>query len=235
MHVVLRGLAPGFQHIRNSYAGAGNQNATTLEWLLDSNDAMDSATGPQAAFATQVAPCNMLNSAGRLHCQRPASLFDFLWFETNGNHFTEECRNLQRSKKQRKANRTRSKASSSKAKPQQGKPTDSAPAEFASEGRILSSSNLVTNQYWSPDTGATCHMTPHKGWGLSHCWKGITPGVVLQCTLCTLPCIQYTLPVLPYSTWLHFHWRWSLPLHQQGWPRPLSGHSHRPLAALASF
>ena len=46
MHVVLRGLAPGFQHIRNGYTGAGNQNAATLERLLDSNDAMDSATGP---------------------------------------------------------------------------------------------------------------------------------------------------------------------------------------------
>ena len=49
MHVILRDLAPGFQHIRNSYASAGDQNATTLEQLFDSNDAMDLATGPQAA------------------------------------------------------------------------------------------------------------------------------------------------------------------------------------------
>jgi len=78
MHVVLHGLTPGFQHIRNGYTSAGNLNATTFEQLLDSNDAMDSATGPQAAFITQVTPSNMLNSAGRLHHQRPASLFDYL-------------------------------------------------------------------------------------------------------------------------------------------------------------
>jgi len=114
MHVILCGLMPGFQHIRNGYASAENQNTTTLEWLLDSNDAMDSVTGPQAAFATQIATSSMLNSAGCLYHQHPPSLFDSLWCETNGNHFTEKCCNLQRSKEQHKANHTQSKASTSK-------------------------------------------------------------------------------------------------------------------------
>jgi len=110
----------------------------------------------------------MLNSAGRLRRQRPASLFDCLWYETNGNNFAEECRDLQRSKEQCKANCRQSKPGSSKGKPQQAKPADVAPAEFAGEAsRILSSSDLVTNQYWNPDIGAICHMMPHKGW-LTH-------------------------------------------------------------------
>ena len=56
MHVVLRGLGPSYQHIRNGYAGAEKQDPATLERLLDSNDAMDSATGPQATFIAQASP-----------------------------------------------------------------------------------------------------------------------------------------------------------------------------------
>jgi hypothetical protein len=66
MHVVLRGLGPSFQHIRNGYAGAEKQDATTLKRLLDSNDAMDSATGLQTAFAAQ-APLPVL-SMPRVAC-----------------------------------------------------------------------------------------------------------------------------------------------------------------------
>jgi hypothetical protein len=168
MHVVLHGLSPGFQHFRNGYAGAQTQDASILERLLDSNDAMDSATGSQAAFAAQLAPSRALNAAGRLQRARPASTFDCLWCETNGNHFIEECRNLQRSKEQRKANCAQSKVGTSKGKPQQANAADATPAEFAGEAsRILSPSDLLTNHYWNPDTGATCHMTPHKEW-LTH-------------------------------------------------------------------
>ena len=65
MHVVLHGPSSGFQDIRNSYADTQNQDSTT-ERLLDSNDAMDSAVGSQHAFAAQLAPtisqatCNVL-------------------------------------------------------------------------------------------------------------------------------------------------------------------------------
>ena len=117
MHVVLRGLSPGFQHIRNGYAGAQTQDSSTLERLLDSNNAMDSATGTQATFATQLAPSHAHHSAGRLQHACLASSFDCLWCETNGNHFTEKCRNLLRSKEQRKANRAQSRAGTSKSKP----------------------------------------------------------------------------------------------------------------------
>jgi hypothetical protein len=74
MPVVLRGLGPSFQHIRNGYAGAEKQDATTLERLLDSNDVMDSATGLQTAFAAQAPPTSALNASGRLCRPRPASL-----------------------------------------------------------------------------------------------------------------------------------------------------------------
>jgi len=168
MHVVLRGLGPSFQHIRNGYAGAEKQDAATLERLLDSNDAMDSATDLHTAFAAHAPPASALNPSGRLLRPRPASAFDCLWCETNGNHFTEECRNMQRSKKQRKANRSQLKTPASKGKPQQAKAADAALAEFAGEAsRIHSPSDLVTNHSWNPDTGATCHMTPHRQW-LTH-------------------------------------------------------------------
>ena len=39
MHMVLRGLGPSFQHIRNGDAGAKKQDAATLERLLDPNNA----------------------------------------------------------------------------------------------------------------------------------------------------------------------------------------------------
>jgi transposase InsO family protein len=45
---------------------------------------------------------------------------------------------------------------------------DAAPAEFAGEAsRILSPSDLTTNHSCNPDTGPTCHVTPHKQW-LTH-------------------------------------------------------------------
>jgi transposase InsO family protein len=166
MHVVLRGLTPGFQHIRNGYAGAEKQDVATLDRLLDSNDALDTPSSSQLAFAARTPPSIV---AGRLLRPRPASPFDCLWCETNGGHFTEECRNLQRSREQRKANRTQPKASTGKGTPQQAKAADSTPtAEFAGEAsRLFSPSDLTTNDYWNPDTGATCHMTVHKEW-LTH-------------------------------------------------------------------
>jgi len=90
MHIVLRGLNPSFQHIRNGYAGAEKQDAVTLERPLISNDAMDSATDLHTAFAAHAPPTSALNPSGRLLRPRPASAFDCLWCETNGNHFTEE-------------------------------------------------------------------------------------------------------------------------------------------------
>ena len=147
MHDVLRGLSPGFQHIRNGYAGAQEQDAATLERLLDSNEAMESATGSQAAFITQTTPSSVFISAGRLVRPRPASPFDCLWRETNGNHFTEECRNMQRSKEQRKANCTQSKTSTNKGKPQHAKAADATPAEFAGEevtSSLLQTLSLMT-------------------------------------------------------------------------------------------
>jgi len=62
MHVVLCGLGPSFQHIRNGYAGAEKQDAATLECLLDSNNAMDSATDLHTAFAAHAPPTNALNA-----------------------------------------------------------------------------------------------------------------------------------------------------------------------------
>jgi len=50
----------------------------------------------------------MLNSAGHIYCHHPATLFDCLQCETNGNHFTNKCHNLQLSKEQCKANCTQS-------------------------------------------------------------------------------------------------------------------------------
>jgi hypothetical protein len=143
MHVVLRGLSPGFQHIRNGYAGAQTQDASTLERLLDSNDAMDSATGSQAAFAAQLAPSSAFNAAGRLQRARPASTFDCLWCETNGNHFTEECRNLQRSKEQRKANRAQSKVGTARAS--HSRPTPQMPHLQSSLVKQVASSLLQTS------------------------------------------------------------------------------------------
>jgi hypothetical protein len=114
---------------------------------------MDSATGSQAAFAAQLAPSSALNAAGCLKRARPASTFDCLWCENNGNHFIEECCNLQRSKEQCKANRAQSKVGTSKGKAQQANAADATPAEFACEAsRILSPSDL-TNHYWNPDRG----------------------------------------------------------------------------------
>ena len=168
MHVVLRGLGPSYQHIRNCYAGAEKQDPATLERLLDSNDAMDSSTGSQATFIAQASPTNALNPSGRLLRPRPPSLFDCLWCETNGNHFTEECRNMQCSKEQRKVNRAQPKANTSKGKPQQAKASDAPLGEFAGEAsRVLSPSNLITNHSGNPDAGATGHMTPHREW-LTH-------------------------------------------------------------------
>ena len=92
MHVVLHGLGPSFRHIRNGYTGAEKQDAATLEHLLDSNE--DSATDLHTAFAAHAPPISALNPSGRLLCPRPASAFDCLWCETNGNRFTEECRNM---------------------------------------------------------------------------------------------------------------------------------------------
>ena len=146
MHVVLRGLGPSFQHIRNGYAGAEKQDAATLERLLDSNNAMDSATDLHTAFAAHAPPASALNPSGCLLCPRPASAFDYLWCETNGNYFTEECRNIQCSKEQRLANHSQPKTPASKGKPQQAKAADAALAEFAGEAsRIHSPSDLITS------------------------------------------------------------------------------------------
>ena len=80
----------------------------------------------------------------------PVSLFDCLWCETNGNYFIE-YRNLQRSREQRKANRTQTKPSTSKGKPLQGKPPHAALAVFAGEAshvlHIYSCLNLLSGQY----------------------------------------------------------------------------------------
>jgi hypothetical protein len=111
---------------------------------------MDPATGLQTAFAAQAPPTSALNASGRL-LRPPASLFDCLWCETNGNHFTKECRNLQRL-----ANCMQPKVTTSKGKPQQAKVTDAAPAEFAGEASHVLS--LTTNHSWNPDTKA---MVPH--------------------------------------------------------------------------
>ena len=228
MHVVLRGLGPSFQHIRNGYAGAEKQDAATLERLLDSNDAMDSATDLHTAFAAHAPPASALNPSGRLLRPRPASAFDCLWCETNGNHFTEECRNMQRSKEQRKANRSQPKTPASKGKPQQAKAADAALAEFAGEASCIHSpSDLITNHSWNPDTGATCHMTPNRQWlthyrahwvpvrlgdnsvvwseGVGVCWfepmlQGSPAPLypLLQCPLGTPACFQSTVSVCPH-------------------------------------
>jgi hypothetical protein len=106
---------------------------------------MDAATGLQTAFAARAPPTSALNASGHWLRPCPASLFDCLWCETNGSHFTEGCHNLQRSKEQRKANRTQPKLTTSKGKPQQAKVTDAAPAESAGEAsRVLSPSDLIT-------------------------------------------------------------------------------------------
>ena len=76
---------------------------------------MDSATDVHTAFAAHAPPASALNPSGRLLRPRPASAFYCFWCETNGNHFTEECRNMQRSKEQRKANRSQRKAPPAKA------------------------------------------------------------------------------------------------------------------------
>jgi len=123
---------------------------------------------PAHCLVAHAPPASALNPSGRLHCPCPASAFDCLWGETNGNYFTEECRNMQRSKEQRKANRSQPKTPASKGKPQQAKAADAALAEFAGEAsRIHSPSDLVTNHSWNPETGATCHITPHRQW-LTH-------------------------------------------------------------------
>ena len=111
----------------------------------------------------------MLNSAGYLHHQHPTPLFDCLCCETNNNHITEECPNLQHPKEKHKANCTQSKASTNKGKPQPAKPAGATPAEFAGEAsRILFSSDLtITNPNWNPGTGAMHHIMLHKWW-LTH-------------------------------------------------------------------
>jgi hypothetical protein len=76
MHVILHGLGPSFQHIRIGYANAEKQEVATLERVLDSNDAMRSATGSQATFIAQASPTSALNPSGRLLRPRPASLLD---------------------------------------------------------------------------------------------------------------------------------------------------------------
>ena len=50
MHIVLCGLSPSFQHIRNGYVSAEKQGAATL---LHSNHAMSSAASLLAIFTTQ--------------------------------------------------------------------------------------------------------------------------------------------------------------------------------------
>jgi len=58
-----------------------------------------------------------------------------------------------------------SKAPASKGKPQQAKVADAVLAEFAGEAsHNHSPSDLITNHSWNPDTGAMCHMTPHRQW-----------------------------------------------------------------------
>jgi len=69
------------------------------------------------AFAAHAPPTSALNPSGHLLHRRPASVVDCLRCETNGNHFTEECRNMQRSNEQSKANRSQPKTSASKGKP----------------------------------------------------------------------------------------------------------------------
>jgi len=72
---------------------------------------------------------------------------------------------MQHSKEQCKANRSQPKAPASKGKPQQAKVADAVLAEFAGEAsHNHSPSDLITNHSWNPDTGATCHMTPHQQW-----------------------------------------------------------------------
>jgi len=75
---------------------------------------------------------------------------------------------MQHSKELRRTNYSQPKATASKGKPQQAKAADAALAEFVGEAsRIHSPSDLVINHSWNPDTGATCHMTPHRQW-LTH-------------------------------------------------------------------
>jgi hypothetical protein len=153
-------------------------------------------------------------------------------------------RNLQRSKEQCKANRAQTKATWCKGKPQQAKVTDAAPAEFAGEAsRVLSPSDLTTDHSWNRDTGATCHMTPHKQWlthyrahrvpvrlgdnsvvwsegivsaGLSQCLRGaLRPLSASLMSLCTPPCVQSTVSVHSHCPWLHLHWYWLHPRLQQ--------------------
>jgi len=110
----LRSLGPSFQHIRSRYTSAKKQDAATLEHLLDS------PTTPWTLLQTCTLPSRSmhpLQMRSTLLVLRPCLPFAFycFWCETNGNHFTEECRNMQRSKEQRKANRSQRKAPPAKA------------------------------------------------------------------------------------------------------------------------
>lgn len=141
--IVLRGLGSSFQHIRNGYDGAEKQDAAALEHLLDSNDAVSSAAGPQGTFIVQASPPSPLPCL--------SALFDCISCETNVNHFTEYGK-MQRSKERRKANRAQPKAGIA-GEPQQAKAADIKLAEFACEAsRVLSPSDLITNRSWNLDT-----------------------------------------------------------------------------------
>jgi hypothetical protein len=89
--------------------------------------------------------------SGRLQHARSASPFNCLWRETNGNHFTEECRNLQRSKEKCKAGTGK------------GKPTPHMPHLQSLLVKQAASSLLQTSQsVLEPGCRALCHMTLHK-------------------------------------------------------------------------
>ena len=103
MHVVLRGPGPSYEH-QEWLRQCGEGGSRHLGAPTRLQDAMGSAIDSWATFISQASPTNVKPS-GRLLHPRPPSPSDCLWCETNGDHFTEECRSMQRSKEQHRANR----------------------------------------------------------------------------------------------------------------------------------
>ena len=77
-----------------------------------------------------------------------------LWCKTK-THNTEECRSMARARDETKAK---------KGKGQSAQAAEQV-AEFAgTASRSRSPHSTTTDTHWNPDTGATSHMTPQRGW-----------------------------------------------------------------------
>ena len=135
MHVVLCGPGPSFQHIRNGYAGAEKQDAATLERLLDSNNAMDSATD---LYTLPLRPMHLLPVRSTLLVASFTVALP-LWLTASDVRpmVTTSLRSVATCSAQ------------------------------TSRARLIAHSPRPLPDSWNPDTGATCHMTPHRQW-LTH-------------------------------------------------------------------